>query len=184
MASLNSGFRLKYNDFIVPFLKEKFSKKSDLSVPRLVKIVLSATDSGVVYDSKVLDELWRDLFYISAQKPVVTFAKKSVSSFKVREGMKLGVKVTLRKGAMYHFLERFVIFVLPNIKGFKGISSSCFDGSGNLTFGVRDARAFLELNRGVSSRLSGLNVTFVTSVNSDIEAKALLSSFDLPFINE
>lgn len=175
------GFREKYNKEISLKLKKFLNKSSILAVPKLEKIVVSTTTSDVVADSKVFDEMMEEVSYITGQMPRFTCAKKSVSSFKIRQGMKLGCMVTLRGNRMYHFLERLVFLVLPNIREFRGLSMKNFDGSGNITIGIKDRMVFPELSYRSSSKNRGVNITIVTSTKFDLEAKSLLSAFELPF---
>jgi len=164
-------------------LQKEFSYSNVHEIPAIKKIVVNMGVGEAVADSKVIGNAVNDLTLISGQKPVITIAKKSIASYKVREGMKIGCKVTLRKDRMYDFLERLVFVALPRVKEFKGFNKKSFDGRGNFTFGIKEQIVFPEINYDKIDTIRGMDITIVTSAKSDDEAKSLLSAFDLPFMN-
>lgn len=164
-------------------LTEKFGYANPHKVPKIEKIVINMGVGEAVSDSKVINHAVNDLTLISGQKPVVIAARQSVASFKLRDGMKIGCKVTLRNARMYDFLERLVLVALPRVKEFKGFSKKSFDGRGNFTFGIKEQIVFPEINYDKIDAIRGMDITLVTSAKSDEEALALLSSFYLPFNN-
>lgn len=170
-----------YKSEIVPALNEKFQYSSIMQVPRLEKIVLNRGVGDAVGDKKLIDSAVEEFALISGQRPVVTYAKKSISNFKLRAGMPIGCKVTLRRVKMYEFLDRFINVALPRVRDFRGIPSKGFDGRGNFTMGVKEQIIFPEINVDKISRISGLDVTFVTSARTDEEAFELLKLFKMPF---
>ncbi len=171
----------KYKDEIVPKLMKQFSYKNVMQVPKIEKIVINMGLGAAIQDSKVLDEALEELAIITGQKASVRTAKKSVSNFKLREGMKIGAKVTLRKERMYEFLDRLVSMALPRVRDFRGISDKSFDGRGNYTLGIKEQMIFPEINVDKINRVLGMDITFVTSAKSDKEAYELLSAFGVPF---
>jgi large subunit ribosomal protein L5 len=171
----------KYKSEIAPKLKEQFSYKSVMEVPKLEKIVVNMGVGEAVQDSKSLDVAVKELEVITGQKPSVRIATKSISNFKLREGMKIGAKVTLRRDQMYEFLNRFVSVALPRVRDFRGVSDKSFDGRGNYTIGVKEQIIFPEINVDKVSKIRGLDITFVTSAKSDAEAYELLLAFGVPF---
>lgn len=177
--------RLKdlYREEIVLSLKKEFGYTNVHEIPKLLKIVINVGVGDAVSDSKVINNALEDLASISGQKPVITIAKKSIAAFKLREGMKLGCKVTLRKDRAYEFLERLLIVALPRVKEFKGFNARSFDGKGNFTFGLKEQIVFPEINYDKVDKIRGMDITIVTSAKTDKEAKYLLSSFQLPFYN-
>lgn len=176
-------FEELYTKVIVSDLQKDFAYKNKHQIPRLEKIVINMGLGRAVADSKIINNALNDLSLISGQKPIVTNAKKSIATFKLREGMKIGCKVTLRNNRMYDFLERLVITALPRVKEFKGFSIKSFDGRGNFTFGIKEQSIFSEINYAKIDAVYGMDITFVTSAATDKEAKALLSGFNLPFYN-
>ncbi|RMG30024.1 MAG: 50S ribosomal protein L5 [Bacteroidetes bacterium] len=172
---------LKYKEEIVPALMKQFNYSSIMQVPVLEKIVLSRGVGDAVSDKKLIDDSVEEFALISGQRPVVTKAKKSVSNFKLREGMPIGCKVTLRRERMYEFLDRFINVALPRVRDFRGIPIRGFDGRGNFTMGVREQIIFPEINVDRIKKIQGLDVTFVTSAPTDEEALALLREFGMPF---
>jgi large subunit ribosomal protein L5 len=170
----------KYKDEVIEALMKKFSYKSVMQVPRLTKIVLNAGVGQAVADKKLIDVAQEELTLISGQKAVQTISTKDVSNFKLRRGMPIGVKVTLRREKMYEFMERLINVALPRIRDFNGISSK-FDGRGNYTLGVPEQIIFPEIDIDKISKIMGLEITFVTTARSDEEAFALLTEFGLPF---
>lgn len=173
--------REKYRKEIVPKLMKQFSYKNVMEVPKLDKIVVNMGVGGAVQDSKMLDEAIRDIETITGQKSSVRKAKKSISNFKLRDGMKIGTKVTLRDTRMYEFLDRMIAVAMPRIRDFRGISDKSFDGHGNYTMGIKEQIIFPEINVDKVNRILGMDITFVTSAKSDNEAYELLLAFGLPF---
>jgi large subunit ribosomal protein L5 len=171
----------KYQTEIVPKLMKQFSYKNVMEVPKLDKIVINMGVGGAVQDSKLLDEAIRDIETITGQKSSIRTAKNSISNFKLREGMKIGTKVTLRQARMYEFLDRLISIAMPRIRDFRGISDKSFDGHGNYTLGIKEQIIFPEINVDKVSKILGMDITFVTSAKSDNEAFELLSSFGMPF---
>jgi large subunit ribosomal protein L5 len=171
----------KYKNEIVPELMKQFSYKSVMEVPKLQKIVVNMGVGAAVQDSKVLDEAIKDLETITGQKSSVRIAKKAISNFKLREGMKIGAMVTLRRERMYEFLDRLVTVVMPRIRDFRGVSDKSFDGRGNYTLGVKEQIIFPEINIDKISKVLGMDITFVTSSKTDNEAYELLKAFKFPF---
>ena len=171
----------KYRQEIVPGLMQRFSYKSIMQVPKLEKIVLNMGVGSAVADPKNLDEAVKDLETITGQKASVRIARKSISNFKLREGMKIGAMVTLRRDKMYEFLDRLISIALPRVRDFRGISDKSFDGRGNYTLGVKDQIIFPEINVDKVTKILGMDITFVTTANSDGEAYELLTSFGVPF---
>jgi large subunit ribosomal protein L5 len=176
-------FKDLYTKNIVKELQKEFSYKNVHQIPRIEKIVINMGVGEAVADSKVINSAVSDLTLISGQKPVITNAKKSIATFKLREKMKIGAKVTLRKDRMYDFLERLVIVALPRVKEFRGFSSKSFDGRGNFTFGIKEQIVFPEINYDKIDIIRGMDITIVTSAKNDEESKKLLTSFNLPFYN-
>ena len=171
----------RYNDEIVKQLTDTFKYKSSMKVPKLEKIVISQGLGEAVADKKVIDSAVNDLSIIAGQKAVATISKKDVSNFKLRKGMPIGTKVTLRSDRMYEFLDRLISVSLPRTRDFKGVRASGFDGRGNFTFGVKEHIIFPEIDIDKVSRIMGMDITFVTSAKSDEEGNALLDAFGFPF---
>lgn len=176
-------FKDLYEQVIIKNLQKEFAYKNKHQMPKIEKVVINMGVGEGVGDAKVINNAVNDLTLISGQKPVVIKAKKSISTFKLREGMKIGCKVTLRRHRMYDFLERLVIVALPRIKEFRGFSSKSFDGKGNFTFGIKEQIVFPEINYDKIDVIRGMDITIVTSANTNKEGKALLSGFNLPFYN-
>ncbi len=170
-----------YEKKIVDNLTKKFGYKNRLSVPKLKQIVITMTVKEAMTDGKAMDRVADELFAITGQKPVVTKAKKAIATFKIREGMPLGLKVTLRKHMMYHFLDRFVNIALPMVKDFRGLSPKQFDKKGNYSMGLKEHVIFPEVNSDKVDRNQGMNLVFVTSANTSEEGQALLTEFNFPF---
>lgn len=171
----------RYKAEIVPALKEKFGYKSVMQVPRLEKIVINMGVSDVKDSSKALDYAMGDLTAITGQKPIVTKAKKSIAAFKLREGMNIGCKVTLRADKMYDFATKLFNVALPRVRDFKGVSSKSFDSRGNYSMGVKEQLIFPEIEYDKVDKVRGMDIIFVTTAKTDEEAKALLSMLGLPF---
>ena len=170
-----------YESVLKPKLQEQFNYRNPMQVPKLDKIVVNMGVGEAVADSKVIKGAVNDLTAITGQKPIVIKAKKSVASFKLRQGMPVGVKVTLRKNRMYEFLDRLISLALPRVRDFRGLSPKAFDGRGNYSLGLAEQLVFPELNPDKFTRTQGMNVTIVTSTDSDNEARALLRGFGMPF---
>ena len=160
---------------------EKFSYKSTMQIPKLDKIVINIGMGEAKDNPKAIEAACGDLAAITGQKPIITKAKKSVANFKLREGMNIGCKVTLRADKMYEFLDRFFNVALPRVRDFRGINPNGFDGRGNYNMGVTEQIIFPEINIDQINKISGMDITFVTSAKTDKEAKALLTAFGLPF---
>jgi len=171
----------KYKKEIVPELVKKFSYKNVMQVPKLDKIVVNMGVGDAVQDSKEIETAVKELEAIIGQKVSVRTAKKSISNFKLREGMKIGAKVTLRRGTMYEFLKRLIAVALPRVRDFRGISDKSFDGRGNYTMGIKEQIIFPEINVDKISKVRGMDVTFVTTAKTDQEAYELLAAFGIPF---
>jgi len=173
----------KYKEQVVPALKKAFNYKSAMQVPKLEKICLNQGVGDAVSDKKVIDIAINEMTTITGQKAVATKSKKDISNFKVRKGMPLGVRVTLRGDNMYEFLDRLISVAIPRIRDFRGIPAKGFDGKGNFTMGVTEQIIFPEIDIDKVSKIMGMDITFVTSATTDEEAKALLKEFGFPFKN-
>ena len=171
----------KYSAEIISELTEKFGYKTVMQVPKLNKIIISQGIGDAVGDKKLIDNAIDDLSRIAGQRAVATISKKDISNFKLRKGMPIGTKVTLRGQRMYDFLDRFISVALPRTRDFRGINAKGFDGRGNFNMGVKEHIVFPEIDIDKVSRIMGMDVTFVTSANSDEEGKALLDAFGFPF---
>ncbi|TXE08878.1 50S ribosomal protein L5 [Algoriphagus aquimarinus] len=180
----NPRIKQKYVDEIVPALKEKFQYASVMQVPKLEKIVLNKGIGAAVADKKLVDQGVEELSLITGQRAVSTIAKTSVSNFKLREGMPIGAKVTLRGKTMYEFLDRLIAIALPRVRDFKGISDKGFDGRGNYTLGVQEQIIFPEISIEKVNRISGMDITFVTSAKTDEESLELFKAFGMPFVKK
>ena len=185
MKSFNMSYipRLKqeYNERIVNNLKETFGYKSVMQVPKLEKIVLSRGVGSAVSDKKLIDHAIDELTIITGQKAIATISKKDVASFKLRKGMPIGAKVTLRGERMYEFLDRLVTTALPRVRDFQGVKATGFDGRGNYTLGVTEQIIFPEIDIDKVNRINGMDITFVTTAKTDQEAKSLLTELGIPF---
>ncbi|MBN1116238.1 MAG: 50S ribosomal protein L5 [Bacteroidales bacterium] len=175
-------YKKKYSEEIIPALKKEFSYKSVMQVPKLEKIVINQGVGQAVADKKLIDIAQEELSLIAGQKAIQTFSKKDISNFKLRKKMPIGVKVTLRKDKMYEFLDRLISVALPRIRDFKGIESK-LDGRGNYTLGISEQIIFPEMDIDKINKILGMEITFVTSAQTDEEAYALLKEFGLPFKN-
>lgn len=180
----NPRIKDKYVKDIVPALKEKFQYSSVMQVPKLTKIVLNKGIGAAVADKKLVDQGVEELSLITGQRAVATKAKVSISNFKLRDGMPIGAKVTLRGDRMYEFLDRLMTVALPRVRDFKGISDKGFDGRGNYTLGVTEQIIFPEISIEKVNRISGMDITFVTTATTDEESLALLRAFGMPFVNK
>ena len=184
LTMANPRLKDKYLTEIVPALKDKFQYKSVMQVPKIEKIAINKGIGAAVADKKLIDVGVDELTLISGQKAVPTKAKKSVSNFKLREGMPIGARVTLRGDRMYEFLDRLMTVALPRVRDFRGIKEKGFDGRGNYTLGVEEQIIFPEISIDKINRISGMDITFVTSAGSDEESLALLRAFGMPFVNK
>jgi large subunit ribosomal protein L5 len=175
--------RTLYKETIVSALQSRFSYQSVMQVPRLEKITLNMGVGEAAADKKILQAAVDDLQAISGQKPIVTYARKSVAGFKIREGMAIGCKVTLRRDRMYEFLDRLISVAIPRIRDFRGLNPRAFDGRGNYSMGVREQIIFPEIDYDKIDAIRGLDITVTTTAATDAEAKALLEQFKFPFRN-
>jgi large subunit ribosomal protein L5 len=173
----------KYKNEVVPALQEKFGYKSSMQVPRITKIVLSQGVGEAVADKKIAETAQKDLTLIAGQKAIVTKSKKDVSNFKLRKGMPIGTKVTLRREHMYEFLDRLISVALPRTRDFRGVKAKG-DGRGNITFGVKEHIIFPELDIDKVSKILGMDITIVTTAETNEEAKELLTQFGFPFVKK
>jgi len=183
MSDYEPRLKKKYKEEVVPQLMKDFGFENVMQVPRLDRIVVNMGLGEAVQNAKLIESATDELMAISGRKPVVTRAKKSIASFKLREGMPIGVMVTLRREQMYDFLDRLVSLALPRTRDFKGISPKAFDGRGNYTLGIREQIIFPEINYDKIERIKGMNVTFVTTAETDEQGRALLKSLGMPFRN-
>lgn len=178
-----SELKEKYKKEMIQTLMKELGVKNVFQIPRLEKVVLNMGLGEAVTEGKLIEEGIYTLSKITGQKPIVTKARKSISNFKLRSGVSIGVKVTLRKERMFEFLERLIMAALPRVRDFRGLSSKGFDGHGNYTLGIREQLIFPELEYEKIQKVKGMNVTIVTSARNDIEGKALLKAVGLPFRN-
>jgi large subunit ribosomal protein L5 len=170
-----------YDEVVRPALMKEFNYTNPMQVPRLDKIVVNMGVGEAVSDSKKLTAAVGELTLITGQKPVVTKARKSIATFKLREGMNIGAKVTLRRERMYEFLDRLVTVALPRVRDFRGVSGKSFDGRGNYALGLKEQLVFPEIDYDKVDEVRGLDIVIVTTAKSDAEARALLKGFDMPF---
>lgn len=171
----------KYLNEITPALLQKFKYNSVMEVPRVEKVVINMGVGDAVQNPKVLDAAVGDLAQITGQKPVVTRAKKSIAGFKLREGMPIGAKVTLRGERMYHFIDKLFNISLPRVRDFRGVSNKAFDGRGNYTLGLKEQLVYPEIDYDKIDKIRGMDIVFVTTANSDEEAHELLQQLGMPF---
>ena len=172
-----------YHKNIHPIMVEKFNYKNKFEVPKLTKVVINIGVGEAVKDSKKIDSAIKEITAISGQKPVITRAKKAIATFKLREGMPIGVKVTLRKSHMYEFIDRLINVALPRVRDFRGLNGKSFDGNGNYSLGLKEQIVFPEIDYDNIDTIRGMDICIVTSAKSDEEGKELLKNFDFPFIN-
>ncbi|WP_058300206.1 50S ribosomal protein L5 [Gorillibacterium timonense] len=172
----------RYLNEITPALMQKFDYKTVMQVPKLEKVVINMGVGDAVANSKVLDSAVQDLQIIAGQKPVITRAKKSIAGFKLREGMPIGVKVTLRGERMYHFLDKLFNVALPRVRDFRGVSSKAFDGRGNYTLGLKEQLIFPEIEYDKVDKIRGMDVVIVTTAKTDEESRELLTQLGMPFV--
>ncbi len=170
-----------YKNDVAPALMKKFEYKSPMQIPKLDKIVVNVGAGDAKDNSKVIDTIIEEISIITGQKAVPTYAKKSVANFKLRQGMKIGVKVTLRGDKMYEFVDRLFNFALPRVRDFKGINPNAFDGRGNYSLGLKEQLVFPEIEYDKIDKIRGMDIVFVTTANTDEEAKELLTLLGAPF---
>ena len=174
----------KYNEEVAPALMQKFQYKSVMQIPRIDKIVVSVGCGDCKDNAKMLESVVKDISAITGQHAVATVARKSVANFKLREGMKVGVKVTLRQDRMWEFMDRLFNVALPRVRDFRGISADAFDGRGNYAFGIREQIIFPEIEYDKIEKLRGMNIAICTTANTDEEARELLKLMGAPFMND
>ena len=182
-ATNTPRLRNKYKDEVVPALQKRFGYKSVMQVPRLEKIAINRGVNGAVNDKKLVDIAIEELTTISGQKAIPTMSKKDISNFKLRKNMPIGAKVTLRGEKMYEFLDRLIAVALPRVRDFKGVNEKAFDGRGNYTMGVTEQIIFPEIDIDKVNRITGMDITFVTTAQTDEEAYELLKELGMPFKN-
>ncbi len=173
-----------YQEVVVPKLKEEYSYQSAMQIPRLEKICINQGVGAATQDKKLVDNAVKELSIIAGQKAVATKATKSVSNFKLREGMPIGARVTLRNQRMFEFLDRLITVALPRVRDFRGINDKSFDGRGNYSLGIQEQIIFPEIDLDKINRITGLDITFVTSAPTDKEAYSLLAALGMPFKNQ
>ena len=183
MSEYEPRLRKKYKEEIIPQLMKDFSFRNIMQVPKLERVIINMGLGEAVQNAKLIESAVEELTAITGRKPIITRAKKSIASFKLREGMPIGVMVTLRGEQMYDFVDRLVSIALPRTRDFKGISPKAFDGRGNYTLGIREQIVFPEINYDKIDRIKGMNVTFVTTAETDEQGRALLKSLGMPFRN-
>lgn len=172
----------RYKKDVVPALMKRFTYSSLMQVPRLEKVAINIGVGQATQDSKLLDAAVNELEVITGQKVAVTKSKKAISNFKLREDLPIGCRVTLRRARMYEFLDRFISVALPRVRDFRGVSDKSFDGHGNYTIGIKEQIIFPEINVDKVTRITGMDITFVTTANTDIEAYELLKELGMPFV--
>jgi large subunit ribosomal protein L5 len=176
-----SRLRERYKNEIAPALAKEFGIKNPMAVPRIEKVVINMGMGEAISNSKILDTAVDEIRAITGQKPVVTKAKKSIASFKLRQGMNIGAMVTLRGERMYEFLDRLISVALPRVRDFRGVSGKAFDGRGNYTLGIREQLIFPEIDFNKVDKTRGMNISIVTTANTDDEARSLLKAVGMPF---
>ncbi len=172
-----------YRETVAKSLQDQFSYSSPMEIPRVTKITCNIGIGEASQDKKIIDYAVNDLSLITGQKPIVTLAKKAIAGFKLREGMPIGVKVTLRRDKMYEFMDRLVNFSIPRIRDFRGLSAKAFDGQGNYNLGINEQIAFPEIDYDKIDKLRGMNISITTTARSAEEGRALLAAFNFPFKN-
>ena len=182
-ATNTPRLRTKYKDEVIPSLMKRFGYKSVMQAPRLEKIAINRGVNGAVNDKKLVDIAIEEMTTISGQKAVATMSKKDISNFKLRKHMPIGAKVTLRGEKMYEFLDRLIAVALPRVRDFKGVNEKSFDGRGNYTMGVTEQIIFPEIDIDKVNRITGMDITFVTTAHTDEEAFELLKELGMPFKN-
>lgn len=178
---MTARMQQKYRNDVAPALLKEFGYGSPMAIPRVAKVVINMGVGDAISDGKLLDQAVEELATIAAQRPAVTRAKKSISNFKLRQGMPIGCRVTLRGARMWEFLDRLVNLALPRVRDFRGVSPKAFDGRGNYTLGLRDELIFPEINFGKVQKVKGMNVCIVTTARTDQEARSLLGGLGMPF---
>jgi large subunit ribosomal protein L5 len=173
--------KTRYRDVVLPALMKEFQYKNPMQAPKLVKVVLNVGMGEAITNAKALDAAADELAKITGQRPVITKAKKSIATFKLREGMPIGCMVTLRRERMYEFIDRFISAALPRIRDFKGVSAKSFDGRGNYTVGIKEQVIFPEIDFDKVEQVHGLDIVFVTTAKTDEEGRALLGHFGMPY---
>jgi large subunit ribosomal protein L5 len=185
MAELPENYearlRTMYRERIVPLLREQTGRQNIMSLPKLEKIIINMGVGSAVTDKKNIEDAQAAMTLIAGQKAMVTLARKSIANFRLREGMPIGVKVTLRGNRMYEFLDRLITFVLPRVRDFRGVSEKAFDGNGNYSMSLTEYLVFPELNPDKFTRKQGMNICFVTTAQNDAEGRYLLEQFGIPF---
>jgi large subunit ribosomal protein L5 len=179
-----SRLKEKYKNEVVSSLMKEFSYKNVMQVPKVKSVVLNVGMGEAIQEIKLLDAAVKELGTITGQKPVITKAKKSIATFKLREGMSIGAKVTLRGERMFEFLDKFIALALPRIRDFSGVSPKSFDGRGNFSFGIKEQIIFPEINYDKILSSHGMNLVIVTTAKTDEEGKALLKHMGMPFVNK
>ena len=182
-ATYSPRLKGKYKDEVIPALMKRFGYKSIMQVPKLEKIAINRGVNGAVADKKLVDIALDELTTISGQKAIATMSKKDISNFKLRKNMPIGAKVTLRGEKMYEFLDRLIAVALPRVRDFKGVNEKSFDGRGNYTMGVTEQIIFPEIDIDKVNRITGMDITFVTTAKTDEEAYELLKELGMPFRN-
>jgi large subunit ribosomal protein L5 len=170
-----------YKDKVAPALMKEFGYRSNMAIPRLAKVVVNMGVGEAIADAKLLDQAVDELATVCGQRPAITRAKKSISNFKLREGMAIGCRVTLRGRRMYEFLDRLLNLALPRVRDFRGVSAKSFDGRGNYTLGIRDQLIFPEVSYNKVQKVKGMNICIVTTAKTDQEARELLGGLGMPF---
>ncbi len=181
MSTYSPRLKATYKETVVPALLKEFKYKSSMQVPRLVKIAVNQGLGSAVGDKKIVENAMNEMTMITGQKAVQTISKKDISNFKLRKGMPIGARVTLRGDKMYDFLDRLIAVALPRTRDFRGVKASGFDGRGNFTFGVKEQIIFPEIDIDKTPKIQGMDITVVTTARTDEEAKALLAAFGFPF---
>ena len=178
---MTARLKKKYDEEIAPALLAQFGYKNKMEIPHLEKIVINMGVGEATEDRKALEGALKDMEAIAGQKPVLTHSKKSIATFKLRQGMPIGCKVTLRREKMYEFLDRLITMALPRVRDFRGVSSKSFDGRGNYALGLKEQIVFLEINYDLVDKIRGMDIVIGTTAKTDAEAKALLAGFGMPF---
>ena len=181
MSTYKPRLKATYAEQVVPALQKEFNYKSSMQVPRITKIAVNQGLGHAVGDKKIVENAINEMTMITGQKAVGTVSKKDISNFKLRKGMPIGARVTLRGDKMYEFLDRLIAVALPRTRDFRGVQAKGFDGRGNFTFGVKEQIIFPEIDIDKTPKIQGMDITFVTTADTDEEAKALLTAFGFPF---
>ncbi len=181
MANAQPRLRKQYEETVRSALQERFEYNNSMQIPKLDKVVINVGVGEAVQDKKKIDKVLKEITAISGQKPVVTRARKSIASFKLRDGMPIGVKVTLRSDRMYEFLDRLITIALPRVRDFQGVNPKSFDGRGNYAMGLKEQIVFPEINYDEVDTIRGMDIIICTTAQSDDEARELLAGFQMPF---